>query len=623
MCLNKFFCISIWVLISLHAKWIKSQIISYTLNLKEINDDRLTVRAKINLISSDSIWFCFPAVVPGTYDKYDFGKYISNLIITDEQKSNIPYRRYNENIYAFKTNVPVYITYFVDDTWDNKEKKKQVFEPAGTNFEKDKNFVLNHHGVFGYIYKHEDKPIKITVYKPEGFYPITGLQRISVNRFSDTLYPSSYHELVDSPTMYCLPDTLKIKVDNMDVWIGCYSPNKKINSKFIARTISEILYAQRDYLGGKLPVDKYAFIFYFHDKPPLSGSTGALEHNNSSMYSLLESDTSYLVQTLRDVCAHEFFHVVTPLTLHSEEIGNFDYLFPKMSKHLWLYEGLTEYSSHHSQLLAGIIDIDEFLSVMIEKLENSRNHFNDKLSFTEMSKNVLLPEMNKEYTNVYEKGALINMCLDLLLLHLSDGKYDMRKLVSDLGKRYGKNKSFKDDMLFDEITQLTYPEVRGFFRKYVENGNPLPFAECLKYAGIIYQDSTYIKGFTLGSFDMEYNPMTNRFFVSDITRLDAFGKALGIRQYDELYALNGSYFSASTMDVEIIQNFYKNLKEGDLVTLEVMRPKNSKRNKFKHVKLKAKAMKVDILKRNVLRLDENINDRQKRVLEKWSGITFR
>ena len=34
---------------------------------------------------------------------------------------------------------------------------------------------------------------------------------------------------------------------------------------------------------------------------------------------------------------------------HSEEIGNFDFQKPKMSRHLWLYEGLTEYAAHHTQ----------------------------------------------------------------------------------------------------------------------------------------------------------------------------------------------------------------------------------------------------------------------------------
>jgi predicted metalloprotease with PDZ domain len=39
---------------------------------------------------------------------------------------------------------------------------------------------------------------------------------------------------------------------------------------------------------------------------------------------------------------HEFFHIVTPLSIHSKEIQDFDYN-DKMSEHLWMYEGVTEY----------------------------------------------------------------------------------------------------------------------------------------------------------------------------------------------------------------------------------------------------------------------------------------
>jgi predicted metalloprotease with PDZ domain len=40
-----------------------------------------------------------------------------------------------------------------------------------------------------------------------------------------------------------------------------------------------------------------------------------------------------LVKSMMDVVSHEFFHIVTPLTIHSK-IQDFDYNDPKMSEHL-------------------------------------------------------------------------------------------------------------------------------------------------------------------------------------------------------------------------------------------------------------------------------------------------
>src|SRR5262245_41644756 len=111
--------------------------------------------------------------------------------------------------------------------------------------------------------------------------------------------------------------------------------------------------AQKEYLGGTLPVNKYAFIFYFTDQPVTS--YGALEHSYSSMYFMPERSIEDLNQNLRDVAAHEFFHIVTPLTVHSEEIADFDFNNPKMSQHLWMYEGATEYFAGNMQVKYGLI----------------------------------------------------------------------------------------------------------------------------------------------------------------------------------------------------------------------------------------------------------------------------
>ncbi|MBK6985936.1 MAG: hypothetical protein IPH32_14840 [Bacteroidetes bacterium] len=43
-----------------------------------------------------------------------------------------------------------------------------------------------------------------------------------------------------------------------------------------------MLFAQAEYLGGELPIDKYASYFTFTDKASLSGASGALEHSYSS-----------------------------------------------------------------------------------------------------------------------------------------------------------------------------------------------------------------------------------------------------------------------------------------------------------------------------------------------------
>ena len=73
-----------------------------------------------------------------------------------------------------------------------------------------------------------------------------------------------------------------------------------MTSNFLAHKLDTLLKAQTKYLGGKLPVEKYAFIVFLDDKPGLSGGQGALEHSYSSLYYFGERDSLQLSQFIVD-----------------------------------------------------------------------------------------------------------------------------------------------------------------------------------------------------------------------------------------------------------------------------------------------------------------------------------
>ena len=102
----------------------------------------------------------------------------------------------------------------------------------------------------------------------------------------------------------------------------------------------------------------------------------------------------------------------------------------------------------------------------MDKVENAKS-YDDTMSFTVMSKNILEEPYKENYANVYEKGALINMALDINLRELSGGEKGVLWLMKELSKKYGDSKPFEDDKLIDEIVAMTYPEIREFFNAHV------------------------------------------------------------------------------------------------------------------------------------------------------------
>lgn len=590
----------------------------YLINLNKVIDDKITIELTPPDMSENEVVFNFPAMVPGTYEVYNFGRFVSNLKAFGKNGTVINVQKLNDDSYKISPASQIQkITYDVEDSWDTKIKEKIVFEPGGSNIEDNKNFVFNTHCFFGYFTGYKQANFVLEFEKPKGFYPSTGLSDLTLGEFRDVIKVSDYNSLVDSPIMYNLPDTTSIMVANTKVLVSVYSPNGVVSSKFVAGNLKRLLYAQRDYLNGELPVDKYAFLIYLSDKATLSGASGALEHSYSSFYVLPEVDTASIAQTLNDVCAHEFFHIVTPLNIHAEEIGNFDFNNPTMSEHLWLYEGLTEYSAHHAQVLAGLIGYDYFFQVMMDKYNNSIEQYNDTVPFTYMSKHVLTEHYHKQYNNVYEKGALINMCLDIMLRYYSDGKYGTQELMRDLAKKYGKDKSFKDSDLFNDIEKLTYPEIRKFLDEHVAGRKPLPMVEVFKMVGLDLIKERETETITLGGFGIGYNDSTKRLVVIDVNEVDEFGKQFKYKVGDELYSFNNRLLTLDNAR-EVVGDFMSTTAVGDKLVIEVYR--KDKKGRYKLKKLSGKVKKVKVIEKNIIDVSKNPTEKQITARRTWLGI---
>ncbi len=371
--------------------------------------------------------------------------------------------------------------YWVNDTWDDNTNLEQfIFQPGGSNIEAGKNFVINNHAFMGYFEGYKNLPFEVHIQKPEEMFGSTWLKKEIRDPEKDVLRAANYFELADNPIMYCKADTNSFKIDNTRIHISSYSTHGVVNADSLREWLKPLAYSLKNFMG-ELPVEEYHFIFYFASRdqlvkvPPGHGLSGfgALEHHHSSFYFLPEmKDSDAVKDMVQDVSAHEFLHILTPLNLHSKEIADFNFKDPIMSQHLWLYEGVTEYFSWLVRIQNDMVSEEDFFKEMNQKLNRSAEFGN--FSFTEMSKNVLKPEFQKKYADVYLKGAVMAMMLDQLLIKKSEGKYSLKHLMKDLMEKYGSLRPFDDEQLFNDIVELTYPEVGDFLNNHVKGHEPLP-----------------------------------------------------------------------------------------------------------------------------------------------------
>jgi len=461
------------------------------IDLVNIKKDKVDVEVLLPFQEKDTITYCIPAIIPGTYARYDFGKFLTNFKAYDREGKRLKIKKKSINEFQIIGGKASKISYKVNDTWDANSKDNYVFQPAGTNIEKNKNVVLNHHGFIGYISGMQNKAYEIKIFKPSNFYCNTSIKSTHIDNQHDIEYANSYVHLADSPTLYCIADTVSFKCNNSKINIGVYSSSGLVKAEKIKQCITPLASALALFFNI-LPVNEYHFIFYFSGandhKVWGTGASGALEHNYSSFYFMPEiEDTVTLFSFVKDVTAHEFLHILTPLNVHSYEIENFDFINPKMSQHLWMYEGVTEYFSQLVQLRAGLINEERFIENIHSKIEASAEF--PKFSFTEMSRNVCIKPFSDYYDNVYQKGALLGFMLDIELSSLSNNKFGLPELMTSLTKKYGPDRPFKDDDLFDEIVSLTHPKIKEYFNDYIIESKPLPYQDLFDKIGWTYKDS--------------------------------------------------------------------------------------------------------------------------------------
>jgi len=465
-----------------------------SIDLVNVVEDRVQVIVDPGAFASSTVIFRIPKTVPGTYSSDNYGQYLQDFEALDYKGNPLQFVKLDENSWSISNGTQLdKVRYWVNDTYDTEnEVVDAVFSPAGTNIEKDSNFMLNLHGFVGYFDGFKEVPYAIHIKKPADLIATTTLSD-QIDRKPDPLWDAflanRYFEVIDNPIMYAKPNTESFEINGITVTLSLFSPNNVYKASDLKIRMLKMMEAQKKFLGDVDSTKEYNILLYLSDvnKPDAHGF-GALEHHTSTVVVLPEAmDIGRLEQAMVDVVSHEFFHIVTPLSVHSKEIQYFDFNDPKMSQHLWMYEGTTEYFANLFQVQQSLISEEDFYERMLGKITNSK-FYDDSMSFTEMSKNILEQPYEPNYANVYEKGALINMCLDIILREKSNGEKSMLWLMKELSKKYGSDVPFEDEVLFGEIVQMTYPEVDTFFKKHVIGDTPIDYDVYFSKVGLATKD---------------------------------------------------------------------------------------------------------------------------------------
>jgi predicted metalloprotease with PDZ domain len=564
-------------------------------------DDLFHVTVFPGKLSSENQYFNFVAFAPGVHQVLDYGRFVKSFTAYDVNNSVIITEKLSLNKWLISSPENVHkIDYVIEDSFDAEVEEHKIYPMSGTGIEK--NFIiLNTFGVLGYFNDLLNKPVRIEItYNPEWKIG-TALEKKDGYYLAD-----SYYQLSDSPILLGNLTTASAMIGDIEVDVFVYSENDTINA-------DTVLYLSKDVLNAAVeftkyaPVNRYAFLMYFlsddtYKRNGMHGG-GALEHSYSSTYAF-NAKPEFLFM-LRDVIAHEFMHILTPLNLRSEIIANFDYSKPSSEDmHVWLYEGVTEWVSLIMLLRSGVDDIESHLSAISDKLRNSET-YDSTYSLTQISKEWSTDEGNKQYGNIYQRGAVTAELLDIRLLELSGGTRGLREVYLDLIKKYGKDKPFNNERFFDVIVELTYPEIKEFINDYIIGTKSLPYKEYFKKLGIKYifsqlsENKTPIFGLNLGTSDGKH---------LSINGFSRVYKDFGLKEGDIILKAFGDDVTLENAN-EIIERKNK-MTPGDTYEVTVKRGDEE---------LTFTGTLFERMEYHILKVDENCTEQQKQFRNVWSN----
>ncbi|MDF1502908.1 hypothetical protein [Roseisolibacter sp. H3M3-2] len=450
----------------------------YTVDLTRTDGHAVAVTLRVDSLAPGDSILQFAATAPGTYQTMNVGRFVRDLAAADAEGRPVAVRQASVNQWRFAEPARVRtVTWRAVDTRHAGVTEFPVYPMAGSAVEPE-HALLNWHAVVGFPATRQASPIELRLVRPAGWQVATAL------REEDGVFRAdSYDHLVDSPVLAGRLTTAQLCVTGVPVGIAVHSPTNRITADQLRGAMQGMLESAGRFLGT-LPVDRYVFLFDFSDAGK-GAARGAWEHSYSSAYTLDEAPfTEEVGRGITSIAAHEFFHVVTPLNIHSEVVERFNYERPVPSRHLWLYEGTTEWAAQKMQQEGGLMPLERYLAVVAQKAQVDRRGYDASYSLLDLARTSYTAEGARQYGNIYMRGALAAGLLDILLLRESEGRRGLRALVLDLAREYGKSRPFPEDSLIALVGARTSPAVRDFFARHVERAEPLPLREYYGWLGI-------------------------------------------------------------------------------------------------------------------------------------------
>ncbi|HEX6592133.1 MAG TPA: PDZ domain-containing protein, partial [Moraxellaceae bacterium] len=307
---------------------------------------------------------------------------------------------------------------------------------------------------------------------------------------------ASYDELIDHP--------VEMGTFTQARFTACGVPHDVIitgrhraDMDRLCRDLEKVCTAQIRMFGEPAPFERYVFLV-----TAVGNGYGGLEHRASTallcsrddlpLASEPEANPGERYKTFLGLCSHEYFHSWNVKRIKPAAFIPYDLRHETFTPQLWAFEGITSYYDDLMLARAGLVSTQTYLELLAQQItRHLRAPGRFRQSVTESS----LDAWSKYYrqdenspnaiVSYYVKGALVALCLDLLLREKTGDRVSLDTLMQRLWQDHGrKGIGLQDDSIPRLAAELCGDDLSVFWQNALYGTEELPLAELLVARGV-------------------------------------------------------------------------------------------------------------------------------------------
>lgn len=439
------------------------QLMIYSISRKSIPSQFIQVHLSLECAENKPINLQLPAWRPGRYELANYAQYLRGFKVEFEEKQ-VSWNKVSKDQWQFhpKKSGKYAIQYeFYCNRMD-----------AGSCWSDEMQLYLNFSNFTFDIKGRELEEIVIKIDLPDSHRIATSLPEIGKFKW----IAKGFQQLMDSPLIasknlkhqsYQLNDSV------FHIWLNgeVFFDMEILTSDFHSFTKTQID------AFGEFPASEYHFMIQLLPYKHYHG----VEHAYSTLItfgpanSLAEKEQ---MDELVGVCSHELYHFWNVCRIRPKSLIPYNF-----SKEAYLdcgliMEGITTYMGDLYLLKCGYFQLEEYLDLLQKVFQKEFDSFGWKnQSIKESSFDLWLDGYKAgipdKKVSIYNRGALISLCLDLMLL---DENSSLQDVMNEMWRKFGKNQigytleefEFIVSGKFDQATVL-----KDFFKIYVYGNEDL------------------------------------------------------------------------------------------------------------------------------------------------------